>query len=151
MSDSSILEYINELAKLYFQAKRMEKTQMLDHANQVTRLHRKTIIRQLQISKTNTLANNKKKCGEKQKYPKKLLLSHIEYLWKKMDQISARWMKAVFKDWLPYYTENNVNHRVKILLQDMSVLYLKNRFLNVLRKRYRSSKKEYLPHLQLIT
>ena len=140
MSYSSILEYINELAKLYFQAKKIEKTQMLDHATQVTKMHRKTIIRQLQISKRNALSNNKKRCGAKQKYPKELLLPHIEYLWKQMDRISARRMKAAFKDWLPHYTENNVNNHVKTLLQEMSASTLE-RFLNVLRKRCRSSKK----------
>ena len=140
MSYHSILDYINELAKLYFEAKRMKKTQMLDHATQITGLHRKTIIRQLKISKRTRLSNNKKRCGAKQKYPKELLLVHIEYLWKKMDRISARRMKASFKDWLPYYNENNVNNRVKTLLQEMSVSTL-DRFLDILRKRYRSSKK----------
>ncbi len=140
MSYHTILEYINELAKYYFEAQRVKKTQMLDHATEVTGLHRKTIIRQLKISKRSQLANNKKRCGAKQKYPTELLLPHIEYLWKQMDRISARRMKAALKDWLPYYNENNVNDQVRSLLQKMSVSTL-DRFLNLLRKRYRSSKK----------
>lgn len=139
MSHQSILEYINELAKLYFQAKKIEKTQMLDHATQITQLHRKTLIRKLKSSKINILKNNKKRCGAKQKYSKPLLLPHIEYLWKKMERISARRMKASFKDWLPYYDKNNVNNQIKTILQEMSVSTL-DRFLKILRNRYRDTK-----------
>lgn len=140
MSYQTILEYINELAKLYFQAQKIEKTQMLDHATKVTKLHRKTIIRQLKSSKINMLKNNKNKSGAKPKYPEYLLLPHIEYLWKKMDRISARRMKAALKDWLPHYNENQVNTHIKMLLQKMSVSTL-DRFLNHLRKRYKSLEK----------
>ena len=140
MSYHSILEYINELAKFYFACQKAKKTEMLNHATEVTGLHRKTLIRQLKISKKSQLFNNKKKCGAKQKYPQELLLPHVEYLWKHMDRISARRMKAALKDWLPYYNRNNVNNHVKILLQEMSASTL-DRFLNLLRKRYRSSKK----------
>lgn len=139
MSHQSILEYINELAKLYFQAKKPEKTQMLDHATKVTKLHRKTLIRQLKSSKIDMLKNNKKRCGTKQKYSRELLLPHIEYLWKKMERISAKRMKAAFKDWLPYYNENNVNNQIKTILQEMSVSTL-DRFLKTLRDRYRGPK-----------
>ena len=69
MSYHTILEYINELSKYYFEAQRVKKTQMLDHATEVTGLHRKTIIRQLKISKRSQLANNKKRCGSKAKIP----------------------------------------------------------------------------------
>ena len=59
MSYPAIIEYLQALAKIYFKSKRDKKTQLLDHASQVTGHHRKSLIRILKSNKQ--IKNNKKK------------------------------------------------------------------------------------------
>ena len=47
MSYQSILEYLAELSKSYFQADKIRKSQFLDHAELITKYNRKSIIRVL--------------------------------------------------------------------------------------------------------
>ena len=120
MSYSSTIEYLRELAKHYFEAKRKEKSLLLDHACKITGKHRKSIIRVLNSDEV--IKNNKKeKCGAKTKYSRELLLPHIKYLWESMERISSKRMKAAFKDWLPFYHENEVTYEIKELLKKISV------------------------------
>jgi len=137
MSYQSILEYLAELSKSYFQADKIRKSQFLDHAELITKYNRKSIIRVLK-NKEN-LSNLKKNCGAKVKYPEDLLLPHIEFLWDEMGKMSAHRMMAAYKDWLPYYNDNEVSKRVKFLLEKMSVSTL-NRFLTKLRRRNNQKK-----------
>jgi hypothetical protein len=131
MSYQSILEYIHSLAKVYFQASKKEKGEMLDHATKVTEYNRKSLIRLLKNQKI--FENYKKRCGAKVKYPPDILLPHIEYLWIAMGKLSAKRMKAAYSDWLPPYNENEVTGHIKYLLQKMSAATL-GRFLKQIRE-----------------
>ncbi|MBF0360708.1 MAG: hypothetical protein HQK49_06840 [Oligoflexia bacterium] len=108
-----------------------EKTKLLDHAIQVTGLHRKSITRTLKKGKL-FINNRKGSSGTKILYPTDLLLKHIDYLWHSMERISSKRMKEGFNDWLPYYRENDIDNRTKYLLQKMSISTLE-RFLKQLR------------------
>jgi hypothetical protein len=132
VSYPAIIEYLQALTKIYFKAKRDEKTRLLNHAAKITGRHRKSLIRILNFNIK--IINNKKiNCGAKVKYPEELLLPHIKYLWISMERISAKRMKAAFDDWLPQYHDNGVDNRIKYLLQKMSPSTL-GRFLRKLRK-----------------
>ncbi|MBF0301394.1 MAG: integrase [Oligoflexia bacterium] len=138
MSYDSILEYLNALSKIYFSASKKEKTKLLNHAIQVTKLHRKSIIRAI---KNGNIINRRGKGLKKHKilYPKDTLSPHIEYIWHSMERISAKRMKEALKDWLPYYHENKVDNHIKYLLQKMSITTLE-RFLKELRVKSTVSK-----------
>jgi hypothetical protein len=119
VSYPAIIEYLQALVKIYSTANKKKKTQLLDDASKITGHHRKSLIRIL--SSESIILNNKKiNCGSKKKYPEELLLPHIKYLWHAMERISPKRMKAAYSDWLPMYHENDVNNRVKYLLQQMS-------------------------------
>ena len=119
MSYSSIIDYLKALSKHYFISNRKEKSLLLDHASKITNLHRKSLIRILNSDEL--IKNNKKgNCGAKVKYPRDLLLPHVKYLWISMERISPKRMKAAFKDWLPFYHENEVTYEIKELLKTMS-------------------------------
>lgn len=130
MSYQSIIEYFEALARIYVRSKRKKKSLLLDQACEITGKHRKTIIKTLN---NKVIKNNKKRCGTKIKYPEELLLPHIKFLWISMERISSKRMKAAFKDWLPFYHENEVTFEVKKLLREMSesTLY---RFLKKIKK-----------------
>jgi len=131
MSYRSILEYIHSLAKIYFKASKKDKGKMLDHATQVTGLHRKSLMRLLKNQKE--FLNGKKRCGARVKYSSDLLLPHIEYLWVEIGKLSVKRMKAAYIDWLPPYNENGVTNNIKFLLQKMSSTTL-GRFLKKIRE-----------------
>jgi hypothetical protein len=121
MSYLAIIEYLASFSKLYFVAKKKEKTSLLDHAEKVTGRHRKSLIRIMSNAVDNLIKNNKKhSCGAKTKYPDYLTV-HIKYLWESMERITPRRMKVAYKDWLPLYIENGVTSNVKLLLNKMSV------------------------------
>jgi len=139
MSYPAILEYLSKISQIYLKSDKKKKSQLLDHASQITGFHRKALIRKIAHHRLST-PSERKKPGAKPRYPGELLLHHIEFLWKSMERISARRMKAAFEDWLPDYHQNNVNPRVKFLLQQMSVSTL-DRFLSKLRRKYRNQQK----------
>ena len=139
MSYHAILEYLAKISQIYFKSDKKKKSQLLDHASQITGFHRKALIRRIGLHRPPS-SPQKKKPGAKARYSEQLLLPHIEFLWKSMERISARRMKAALEDWLTYYHENGVNGRIKFLLQQMSVSTL-DRFLSKLRKRYRNQQK----------
>lgn len=86
------LEYLQVLAKSYFLASKVNKTNLLNHACKVTGLHRKILIKRLNHG--GPIINYKRlNSGAKAKYPPDLLLPHIEYLWILMEKISAKRMK----------------------------------------------------------
>ena len=139
MSYHAILEYLAKVSQIYFQSDKKQKSRLLNHACEITGFHRKALIRRIALHRPPPTPP-KKKPGAKAHYPEQLLLPHIEALWNSMERISARRMKAAFKDWLPYYHDNGVNRRVKLLLEKMSVSTL-DRFLSKLRKRYKAQPK----------
>ncbi len=126
------IEYLRALVKIYLPANKKKKTQLLDDAEKLTGEHRKSLIRILN-SNSPELNNKKEKCGSKIKYPEELLMPHIKYLWKEMERISPKRMKAAYADWLPLYHENDVNNHVKYLLQKMSASTLA-RFIKKIKK-----------------
>ena len=135
MSYHAILEYLEKISQIYLKSEnKKQKSQLLDHATQITGFHRKALIRN--IGTRQARLSSKNKPGAKKRYSEELLLPHIEFLWKSMERISARRMKAAFEDWPPDYHENGVNGRVKFLLEQMSVSTL-DRFLAKLRKIYK--------------
>ncbi len=131
VSYPAIIEYLQALAKIYFNSKKDKKTQLLNDASQITGHHRKSLIRILNSSPV--IENKKNNCGAKIKYPPELLLPHVRYLWIMMERITAKRMKAAFNDWLPLYHENDVNNHIKYLLQKMSVSTLA-RFIKKIKK-----------------
>ena len=139
MSYRAILEYLAKISQIYFKSGKKKKSQLLDHAALVTGFHRKALIRRIAQHRPPT-PPQRKRTGAKARYPEELLLPHIEFLWKSMERISARRMKAAFEDWLPDYHENSVNPRIKFLLQQMSASTL-DRFLSKLRKGYRDQQR----------
>ena len=97
MSYDSILEYLKALSNIYFNSSKKEKTKLLNHAIQVTKLHRKSIIRAI---KNGNLISKRGKGIKKHRilYPKDTLLPHIEYIWHSMERISAKRMKEALKE-----------------------------------------------------
>ena len=136
VSYPAILEYLSQLSQVYFKSDLKKKSQLLDDAVQITGFHRKSLVRSLCSARPPSPGAKKRSAGARPLYPEALLLPHIEYLWNCMERISARRMKAAFKDWLPKYRQNSVDNHVKYLLQKMSVSTL-DRFLGTLRKCYR--------------
>ncbi len=131
MSYQSIIEYLESLARIYVKSKRQKKSLLLDQACEITGRHRKSLVR---ILNSEIVKNNKKgKCGARVKYPEELLLPHLKFLWISMERISPKRMKAAFKDWLPFYNEEDVTYEVKKLLKEMSVSTL-YRFLKKIKK-----------------
>ena len=142
MSYSSIVEYFAQLAKSYFKSGKKKKSNLLDHAVKITGFHRKSIIRHMirRMAAIGLKQSRKGKSGAKKRYTEDLLLPHIAHLWESMERISARRIKAALNDWLPYYHENGVSHRVKNLLRKMSASTLE-RFLVKVRKNKKGSLK----------
>ena len=68
-----------------------------------------------------------KRSGRPLTYSKRELLTHIKYLWKQMEEVSALRMKAALPEWLPSYQP--CPSHLKLQLERMSASTLK-RYLN---------------------
>ena len=139
MSYQAIKEYLVVLLSRYQKAGRNKKTALLDEAVATTGLSRKHLIRMMALPPE--VVARKKASGCHAKYPKELLLEHIEWIWIAMERISARRMKAGFADWLSFYVHENpkFTQPVRLMLERMSASTL-DRFLRLLRKAARANR-----------
>ena len=103
---------------------------MLDHAELVTNLSRKRLIRRLNEIQQNNGSVPLKRSGRPLAYSQEELRPHIKYLWEQMEKISAVRIKAALPDWLPNY-ESCPPH-LKLQLEKMSASTLK-RYLKEIR------------------
>lgn len=115
MSYQAIREYLVAIVERYKKLDRKNKTALLNEATQVTGLSRKHLIRQLQNPKE--VLAKRKPSGRKPKYDPVILTPFIAFLWVQMERISARRMKAAFRDWLPAYEKEDPRFTVAIRLQ----------------------------------
>ncbi len=130
LSYQSIIEYFKTLSKIYWTSDKIKKTNLLNHAVEITGFHRKSILRNLS-SISQTHESQKSKCGAKKKYDPELLLPFIKTLWISMEKISPIRMKAALKDWLPSYKDCPLE--VKLKLEEMSASTLA-RFIKQIKK-----------------
>ena len=138
VSYQAILEYLKELSQIYFSANKIRKTQLLDDAAEITKRHRKSIIRFINRQRHQKASQGHNKAGARPVYQHDILMPHIVFLWNSMERISAKRMKAALPDWLPFYHQNNVDDSIKHLLQKMSASTL-DRFLAKLRRHYKNN------------
>jgi hypothetical protein len=136
MSHQAKREYLLCIIKRYQEGSRQQKKLILDEFCSVCGYARKYAIRllsgQVDLPK-------KPRPGAPRRYPKALLLSHIQFLWLAMERISSGRMKAALWDWLPYYKINGVTPEIKALLATMSESTLE-RFLKEIRANFKAKR-----------
>lgn len=130
MSYQAIKEYLLAILERYKSSDKQGKTELLNHATEATGLSRKHLTRVL--NSPPEVVARKKPSGRKCKYPKELLLFHIQFLWIQMERISGRRMKAALQDWLPFYEHPEFTTQVRLYLEQMSASTLE-RFIRSLR------------------
>lgn len=129
MSYQAVVEYLIAIQGQYQASSRAEKSALLDHAQLVTGRSRKQLIRRLALGQEKL--SQKPKSGRPNRFDKEALKPHIYYLWEQMERVSAKRMKAAFKDWLRFYDDCPAH--LKMQLQSMSATTLE-RYLSEARK-----------------
>ena len=135
MSYQAKREYLLRIIKRYQAGSKQEKKLILNEFCMVCGYSRKHAIRLL----TGKVTLSKPRSGAPRRYPKDLLLPHVQFLWLSMERISAGRIKAAFWDWLPYYKENGITPEVKALLTTMSVSTLE-RLLREVRSLFKAKR-----------
>ncbi len=130
MRESAVNAYLTAISGLYQQSSKAKKGELLDHAELVTNLSRKRLIRRLNEIQQNNGSVPLKRSGRPLAYSQEELRPHIKYLWEQMEKISAVRIKAALPDWLPNY-ESCPPH-LKLQLEKMSASTLK-RYLKEIR------------------
>jgi len=120
MSNQAVTEYLLAIVCKYQNATKGEKTSILNHAQDVTGLERKHLIRRLN-SKPDEIGRQEGS-GRPQTYSKAELLPHIKYLWEQMEKISAPRMSAAMPDWLPRYRVCPSHLRLQLMKMSSSTL-----------------------------
>jgi hypothetical protein len=130
MSYHAIKEYFLAIMDRYHSSGKIGKTCLLNEVELVTKLSRKHIIRLLHQPRE--VIQGKKRSGRKPTYEKDRLLPHIEHLWKQMERISGKRMKAALPCWLPFYESDGFTFKDRLSIENMSASTL-NRLLNEVR------------------
>jgi len=99
MSYQACKEYLSAIVDGYKKASKSEKTRILDEASRITGLTRKHLVRMMKESKETLL--KRKASGRPKKFPRALLIPHVQFLWIQMERASAKRMRANYADWLP--------------------------------------------------
>ena len=131
MSYQASKEYLAAIIDGYKKATKAEKTRLLTEASRITGLSRKHLVRMMKLSKERLL--RRKASGRPKKYPRALLMPHIQFLWVQMERVSAKRMKANYPDWLLFYKAEGFTSEVRLWLERMSASTLA-RFLRELRQ-----------------
>ena len=131
MSYQAIKEYLAVIVDGYKKSSKTEKSKILTQASRITGLSRKHLVRMMKESKEKLL--KRKASGRPKKFPRALLIPHIQFLWIQMERVSAKRMKANYPDWLPLYKAENFTTEVRLMLERMSASTLE-RFLREIRK-----------------
>jgi hypothetical protein len=129
MRRQAVDQYLTAIYKKYQGGSKKEKSNLLDHAQMITKRSRKQLIRRLNKIARDPTAS--KKSGRPLLYSRDELLPHIKYLWERAERISPKRLKASFKHWLPKY--KNCPAHLKMQLLKMSSTTL-DRYLKDIRK-----------------
>jgi hypothetical protein len=126
MSNQVMSEYLVVIVCKYQKATKREKSQILDHAQDVTGFERKHLIKRL-LNREQRSMGRKTGSGHPLQYSKAELLPHIKYLWEKMERICAPRIKAGLSDWLKDYKD--CSGFLKLLMVNLSASTL-DRYLS---------------------
>ena len=118
MSYQACKEYLAAIVDGYKKASKSEKTRILDEASRITGLTRKHLVRTMKESKANLL--KRKASGRPKKFPRSLLIPHVQFLWIQMERASAKRMRANYADWLPLYKAEGFGQDIRLMLELMS-------------------------------
>jgi hypothetical protein len=131
MSYQACKEYLAVIVDGYKKAPKAEKTRILTEASRITGLSRKHLVRMMTLSKERLL--KRKASGRPKKYPRAMLIPHVQFLWIQMERVSAKRMKANYADWLHLYKADGFTTEMRLMLERMSASTLA-RFLREIRK-----------------
>lgn len=109
------IEYLSAIRKRYFQARKREKTQILNELCAVTGFNRKYAIRILAIKHL----SGKKKSGRTKTYSDRSI-KHLKHLWVVMGEMCSKKMVMALKTWLKYYEDPDCDDEVREELLSMS-------------------------------
>ncbi|MCB0343024.1 MAG: integrase [Pseudobdellovibrionaceae bacterium] len=129
MRHQAVNEYLNAIYDAYQAGDKATKSKLLDHAVLITKRSRKQLIRRLG-KMHQTAAGITRGAGRPYVYSREALTPHIEYLWNKMERVSAKRMKSAFRLWLSKY--KNCEPHLKVQLERMSATTL-GRYLKGIR------------------
>lgn len=97
------LGYLNAIRKRYKRSGRKQKAKILDEFCAVCGYNRKYAIRLLKTRQQ----KKRRRPGRKARYQSKALLGPLEAIWFASDQMCGKRLKAVLREWLPYYEEEH--------------------------------------------
>lgn len=111
-------KYLIAICDTYQASSKIKKTNLLDHAQLITKRSRKQLIRQLKSLSEHPKELATTRTGRPRVYSQDELRPHIHYLWYKMEQVSAKRMKEGLSLWLPKYRQ--LDPHLKVQLERMS-------------------------------
>ena len=109
------IEYLHAIRKRYYQARKREKTQILNELCAVAGFNRKYAIRILAIKHH----EGKKLSGRTKSYSERSV-RHLKRLWVIMGEMCSKKMVQALKTWLKYYEDNDCDDEVREELLSMS-------------------------------
>jgi hypothetical protein len=116
MSIEARREYLTSIRRRYRNCRRSEKKVILDEFCSVCEYSRKYAIRLL----NGRVTPRSQKPGRKPKYGDTELQRHLRALWKLMNRLCSKNMKAALPLWLPYYDEPGCTPEIRARLLQMS-------------------------------
>jgi hypothetical protein len=127
--NQAVKDYLNAIFNTYQAGNKHEKSNLLDHAELVTKRSRKQIIRRLR--QMTSPEEKFQTSGRPLIYSREELIPHLKFLWIQMEKISAKRMNAAMRDWLPKYKD--CPGHLKLQLEKLSATTL-DRYLKEVRK-----------------
>lgn len=123
MDTQAVKQYCIKLAPIYQGSNIRLKSEYLNHAQLITGKTRKHLIRKLSKSFSLDIENTpKSQRGRKPRYDYEALGPHLLYLWKMMERIDSRRMKAALPDWLPKYKDCPAHLKMQIICMSASTI-----------------------------
>lgn len=105
MSIEARREYLRAIWERYREARRNEKTVILNEYVQVSGLNRKYAI--WRLGQPLDRFEGRRRAGAPRRYDRAALLPFVRELWLAMEQIGAKRMRAALSIWLPFYRESD--------------------------------------------
>lgn len=121
MDTRTVNQYCIKLAPLYQASNINTKSDYLNHAQLITGRTRKHLIRKLN-KEVSIEKPSLEKAGRKPRYNHEVLGPHLLYLWRMMERIDARRMKAALPDWLPKYNDGPAHIKMQLLSMSASTI-----------------------------